>query len=322
MAGFTKTKGKTMNENIIFVNTPHKACSVHNTGLNLWRILQTSKTYKFWYLVPENYEHLISVVRQFSSRIILNNHMPVTLPWLTQDVIRRIAQQGIYQFAFLSHGMGHSGFDAYMIPDTSLSRNGDIWPIGRPLPSVYSGPKTVNKVPTIGSAGFLLPHKQFPVMVSRIIKEFKKAHIRLLIARADLAPYQLPDIAECKRLVSEAGKNITLTIDTDYLPPDQLVNWLAANDLNVYIYSGGSGAPAPAMAPDPALSARRPIAVTKAEPGLKLFHNLNPSVCIEDNTLKTIIKNGIKPLEPLYIRFSDECVLSDIQEVIKYYWHD
>lgn len=305
-------------KNVLFLNPPHVACSVHAMGLNLWRILQQSKQFYYRYLIPESLEHLAYEMELLGADVILNNHMWPTLPWLTPELIQETRAWGVKQIAVCSHGLrfAHPRFDAYLIPDPRTTRADNIWPMGRPLPAVTTQTTLATRVPTIGTAGFLLPHKNFPGTVARIIREFDRAHIRLFIGQADLAPSSLNDAAECRRLVAECGKDIQLTLSTGYLSPPGLVDWLAQNDLNVYFYAGNSGAPAPAMAPDSALAALRPIAVNRLDPGLSLFWDLKPSVCIEDNSLKTIMENGITPLAPLYERFSDQRVLEDVENCI------
>ena len=301
-------------QTVFFANTRAAACGVHVAGLNLWRILEKSNELQFLYIEPETLEHLRSALGEFRCRNVLVNYMPMMMPWYSPRAL-----PGIKQVALLSHGQGLPGFDAYLIPDPSAARTGNRWQIGRPLPAVTRKPKVQHQNPVIGSAGFLLPHKRYPWVLRQIINAFPSPVVRFHIGRADYAPYDLPDIAKCLHMAKECG--VQLEISTGFLSPDALADWLADNDLNVYLYSGGPGAPAPAMGPDPALSARRPIAVCKDDSGLAMFHHLTPSVCIEDNDLPTILENGTAPLEPLYERFSDERVLSDVENCLNHYVH-
>lgn len=302
-------------QTILFLNAPAKALSSCMTGLSLWRILKRSTRFRYVYALSETMDRLLDTAHEVGAAAILNNHLSIIPEWFTTSPVRAA---GLKQAAFLTHGMAFAlpGFDAYLVPDPRLPRNGNVWGIGRPLPAATIKPWVRHEVPVIGTAGHLLPHKDFPATVARVIREFDRAHIRILMSTAEMAPFDLPDAHQCQDLVTKCGKPIDLEIETRPMPIDQLTEWLAENDLNVYLYAPGTGGPAPAMSPDVALAARRPIAVTKNASGLGLFHGLTPSVCVEDSNLRTILKNGIAPLAPLYERFSDDRVLADVEAVL------
>jgi hypothetical protein len=47
------------------------------------------------------------------------------------------------------------------------------------------------------------------------------------------------------------------------------------------------------------------------------YLGINPSICVEDNSLKTIIDNGFGPLIPLYEKYSPANVCHDFENIIK-----
>jgi hypothetical protein len=49
------------------------------------------------------------------------------------------------------------------------------------------------------------------------------------------------------------------------------------------------------------------------------LHNINPSICIEDLGLKEIIKNGVQPIEHLYLLWGHEKFTESIEKIIKIY---
>lgn len=300
---------------VLFINIPPRAYSVHMMGWSLFRILEKSRQYHYYYGLPASREDVFSELMETEATTILCNHLSIESEWFDAAFIQELRSHNVRLFAFCSHGMIFSrpGFDGYFVPDPRMQSGGNIYTTGRPLPAATTKPVMPHEVPVIGTAGHLQPHKQFPQTVSRIIAEFDRAHIRLAIGKAEIAPYDLADARQCVELVDACGKAITITIETKLMPVNVLVDWLADNDLNVYLYANGTGGPAPAMGPDTALAARRPIAVTRTAPGLSLFHDCSPSVCIEDSNLKTIMANGIAPLEPLYREFADENILNQIE---------
>ena len=71
----------------------------------------------------------------------------------------------------------------------------------------------------------------------------------------------------------------------------EMLNFLSKNDLNIFLYEhqGNRGI---SSATDWAIAVKRPLAVTKNSMFRHLFH-CYPSICIEDNSLKTILANGV-----------------------------
>lgn len=303
--------------NILYVNTRTPNCGAHVMGLNLWRVLEQSAKHTYKYSQPDSLGEMFELCKQHEATAMFVNYLGLDQPWYDVKAVRR---SGLKQFAFVSHGYDADDFDARFVPDPSGEQNGKTFPVGRPLPAFTKKTRTSNGRPVIGTAGHLLPHKKFDRMVQRVIDEFDSAHIRILMGRADFAPYQLPDEELCRDLVAKCGKDITIEILRENMPPPQLVDWLADHDLNVYLYDeAAQGNGFPAIAPDAGLAARRPIAVgdVSGQSTMRLFALCQPSVSLTDSSLKIIMANGIAPLAPVYDRCSDIRVLEDMESAME-----
>jgi len=89
---------------------------------------------------------------------------------------------------------------------------------------------------------------------------------------------------------------------------------MAGNDLNVFPYAElpQKGV---ASSMDMALSVRRPVAVTRTYMFRHVYH-VQPSICVEDLSLKEIMANGTKPLEPLYKMWNKENFVKEFEDII------
>ena len=66
---------------------------------------------------------------------------------------------------------------------------------------------------------------------------------------------------------------------------------------------------------DYALSVQKPIAINKSN----MFSHIldaTPSICVEDNYLKDIIKNGFAPLHEKYNSWTNENFIHNIESII------
>jgi hypothetical protein len=47
------------------------------------------------------------------------------------------------------------------------------------------------------------------------------------------------------------------------------------------------------------------------------IYDTEPSICIEETTMKEVIKNGIKPLEKFYEIWSEDAFLSRFEQILE-----
>ena len=97
--------------------------------------------------------------------------------------------------------------------------------------------------------------------------------------------------------------NITLNITTNFISDDELLEFLAGNDLNIFFYQKYPSYNGISSSIDYALSVKRPIAICRSNMFSHIW-NTTPSICAEDSSLKEIINNGFGPLEHYYNQWS------------------
>lgn len=103
-------------------------------------------------------------------------------------------------------------------------------------------------------------------------------------------------------------------ISHDFLSREQLLNFLAGNTLNAFFYDvhkrrGISSTIENALAVD------RPLAITRC--GMfRHVSSASPSICIEDNSLKEIIRNGTKPLARFREDWTQARFLGSLEQIV------
>jgi hypothetical protein len=169
-----------------------------------------------------------------------------------------------------------------------------------------------DEIPIIGFQGF---GKNLDKIANQIQKEFDKAIFRL---HMPFSYYGDPDghhsrgrIREIQNIITKPG--IKIEVSHDFLSDEELVQWLNKNTINCYFYDylENSGI---SSSPDYAIAAMRPIAVNNSRMLVNL-HNLKPSIEIEHNSLKQIIKNGITPLIPIHEKYKNQNLIRDYENM-------
>jgi hypothetical protein len=94
-----------------------------------------------------------------------------------------------------------------------------------------------------------------------------------------------------------------LNITTNFISDDELLEFLAGNDLNIFFYQKYPTYNGISSSIDYALSVKRPIAICRSNMFSHIW-NTTPSICAEDSSLKEIINNGFSPLEHYYNQWS------------------
>ena len=309
----------------LFVSHKPKQCGVYEFGKQVFEVVSHSTKYRFVKAECDSLAELLQAVKKNRPEVIIYNYHPSVLPWactrITKGVYRnnlasiKVLQIGIihevtqevadtataYRNAFIighSHKKLNSLFDFYIAADpTLLLANPLVFKTGRLVPE-YSAP-TPPAVFTVGSFGFATPKKGFERIVQRVQEEFDEAVIRLNMPSADFGDkdgVRARAIAEqCRKSLYKKG--VRLEISHDFFNEKQLLDFLAGNSMNVFMYedTGGRGI---SSAVDNALAVKRPVTVTRC-PMFRHILSARPSVCVGDSSLKAIFNNGFVPLEKI-----------------------
>lgn len=308
---------------VLFVSHKAAQCGVYEFGQSIFDALRLSRKYRFVKAECASLEELHNALKSESPAAVIYNYHPSVLPWLSEKLASKVFRNNIAGLAMPQIGiihevtqevadnatgyrnrilLGHhskkinSLFDYYIAPDpTLLLKNPLVYKTGRLIPE-YRKQTGTPAVTTIGSFGFGTPNKGFENLVTLVQEEFDEAVIRLNIPFAtfgDSAGENAKRIAgNCRRIISKPG--ISIEISHDFLSRDQILDFLADNTLNAFLYEDKSGRGL-SSATDLALAVKKPVAVSRC-PMFRHILTAKPSVCIEDNSLKQIIQNKFEPL--------------------------
>jgi SAM-dependent methyltransferase len=183
------------------------------------------------------------------------------------------------------------------------------------IPS-YQNNFPVPSKPIIGSFGFGTPKKGFEKIVQLVQQEFDVADVRFNIPSADFGDkngISARAIAtNCKDLINKPG--IKLIVTHDYLNDKTMLDFLAQNTLNVFLYEDTSGRGLSSTV-DLAMAVQRPITVSDAVMFRHVL-DVDPSICIKNNNLKTIIQNNFTPLQKHYHEWNADNLLWEYERIL------
>lgn len=303
-------------------------CGVGIKGKLISDILVKSEKYRFIPLQINAYSELEKSIIEYNPKVIIYNYHFMTTPWMNDIQLRNkydhihhiMIQYDITQSKINNYkSKDYHEFKYIITDDDTLTPNANFFVVTRSIPNndhVNDTNNDINNsIPIIGFQGFGLAHKGLPRLAERINAEFDEAIIRL---HMPYSYYCDPKGVVCKQQIEMMKQKITkdgikMEITHNFMSDDKIVTWLNANTLNCYFYDYLDGAGI-ASSPDYAIAAKKPIAVTKSYQ-MRNFWNLNPSVLIEHNSLKTIIRNGTEPLIPLYQKYSHGNLIKDYENI-------
>jgi len=335
-----------MNKKILFVSHKKVQCGVYEFGKNITDVLQHSQLYQFIRVECSSLGELQTAIAENAPAAIIYNYYPSVLPWVTTRIGPKLYRNNIASIQIPQIGIIHeitqhvadtataykkkilpvgasrlsnSLFDFYIAPDpTLLLLNPFVYKTGRMIPS-YQNNFPLPSKPVIGSFGFGTPKKGFEKVVQLVQQEFDEAVIRFNIPAADFGGdkdgINARGIAEkCKALVVKRG--IQLIVTHDFLDNKTMLDFLAKNTINIFLYehdeTSGKGL---SSAVDNAMAVQRPVAVSDSAMFRHVF-DVEPSICVTKNNLRTIIQNGFAPLQKHYNEWNAENLLWEYERIL------
>jgi glycosyltransferase involved in cell wall biosynthesis len=248
-----------------YLNTANESCSIHESGRMVYECIADGRDYKIDYfsldmidvplLAKEGQIQLVDKVHgsgigeSFQYDFwIFNWHINTMEPFLSLGDIKKINAKKylIVLEAEPSVPLKYvyeDIFDGYITLDPTAAENQKIFSFPRPLEFDSLASNHVNEIPTIGSFGFGTPGKGFELLIEAVNREFSRAIVKInipagaytsgmnLIHNEDYVSY----IERQCRQIAHAG--VEVVVSRDYMSPKQLVEWCAANDLNVFMYT-------------------------------------------------------------------------------------
>lgn len=302
---------------VLFVNHTFKKCGVYQIGKNHSDIIKQSDKYNFIYGEFDDEKKFYDVFNHNNPQITIFNYNPSSLKFMNQEILDNIRSKT--KVACIYHELRFSSFDYFIHLDPTINETNIDFKVGRLL-FKYDGEYPNNSIPVIGSFGFPVYVKNFDEIVVRVNNEFDAAIIRIHLSDSDFSDLDKSTSDEFKKLFQQYNRkdNIKLEISSGFFTHEELLKFLASNDINVFLYrqrrEPNVGV---SSALDQAMSVRRPIAVSNSTMFRHVF-GLNPSIVVQDyhhNALSEILRNDTKPLEPLYSKWNKENLIKDYERV-------
>jgi SAM-dependent methyltransferase len=306
---------------VLYINHREKTCGVYQFGKHIADGISASKKYEIVYVECSDARELRDAILREAPECIIYNYHPSTLPWARWlafsvavpqlSVIHEVHQQ-------VADEASDAGFDYFIAADpTLLLKNPLVFKTGRLVPSAgIRKDWLAPAVPTIGSFGFGTPGKGFEKVVSQVQREFDEAVIRFNIP---FATFGDPDgrraraiAANCHALVHKPG--IELRVTHDFLDEPGLLDFLAQNTINVFMYEHAEARGISSVV-EYALAVDRPIAVSDCSM-FRHIHVAAPLAIVPRNSLKEIIGRGTAPLQKLKDEYKAENLVWDYERII------
>jgi Methyltransferase domain len=305
---------------ILFINHKKSQCGVYEFGRNLGLALKKS-SYRFLYYECDSLKELNNAIQKENPNLIIYNYHPATMSWLNVSATGNIAcpQAGIIHEVTqqVADRADNSLFNFHIAHDpTLLLKNPLVFKAGR-LILPYENKFELPEIPVIGSFGFAGKKGQKRI-IQMVQQEFDEAVVRINIP---FATFGDADGKMAKSITEECygvltNKNIKLEITHNFLEESQLLDFLAKNTINLFLYEEMTEQRGISGATDTAMAVKRPIGITRQS----MFRHIVgavPSICVEDSSIKEIIKNGIEPLIPFYEEWSEELICWDYERIAK-----
>lgn len=185
----------------------------------------------------------------------------------------------------------HSVSDLNRLKDLSLINNVAIFPHGVINIDEIEEKKDIkfNKIPTIASYGFCLPHKGLPELVQAVnILKNRGTPVKLKLINAE---YPVPEstnlVNQLKQMIEEYKLNSFIKMSNQYLKDEESLKELKKSDLLVFAYQNTGESSSAAVRYG--LSTKKPILVSP----LNIFNDLEDSVFKLDGVSPEDIANGI-----------------------------
>src|SRR5260221_2694939 len=200
--------------------------------------------------------------------------------------------------------------------DPTLAENSPrVFKSGRLIPEFQSAPPMPKEL-TFGSFGFSVGSQGFTGLIDVVQQEFDDATIRVKIPPngiIDVDAKQAKRVADaCRARIWKPGIKFSAT--HDFLTQDGLLEFLAGNTLNAFLYDYLPKAGI-SSAVDQALTVRRPVAITRSVMFRHLF-DLSPPITIENASLHEIIGRGIEPYADLLREWSPANLVARYEQIV------
>ena len=323
-----------MKDTVLFISQPmyeDKICAIGISGKLFADAILLSDKYNVMHFYSESGEKIIDLYKEHKPKVIFYNFCSRTTQWMMDTTWKKhvpckhlvldadVTQRSVDTFK----SENFYNFDGLVCTNHSLDVNftPNVYKINNIMPIAEAGEYIDTGKIRIGFHGSPTFNKGILDLVDFVQNEFDEAelvfHCPLYFPNNGHTHIQfMENINTVKTKIKKPGIEFKLT--TDIISNQELVHRLSQNTINCYFNQDSpyNTHIIPASSIHTALAAKRPIAIRKSRANVG-YLGVNPSICIEDNSLKTIIDNGFEPLMSLYEKYSPANVCHDFENIIK-----
>jgi len=296
---------------VLFVNTHHPKCGVHQFGSRFFKLLASVPTVERcnYTTVDEN--------GGFNNRepydiVIANVHHPI------QNALSHRPNLSFAKHKLaLVYEHAPEGYDGYILsaPDNHLQTSLPVYLIGRPLVCDSPPPSTLGlpeETLVVGSGGFV--HEWAVLVARRIAGCYPHIHLRLHLPQGKFAVNDEVErtVARCRAALG--GWN-QVSVETGFMSDDWLLNFFRQNHINCFIRPLEAG-PGISSILDHAVSVNRPIAINRC-PMFRDLYESTPEVLVENHGIMDIVRAGPSVLDEFRFSNRTEILVQQLQSILE-----
>lgn len=306
-----------MKHNILFVNNLNAACGVYQHGKLVYQLLRESTKYEINYIECDDMKTIVASYNAIHPDIIIYNYHPSLFGFLVKNYNVMRSLHNVKHIGLITDGtldvlqnpkihdnlkMGSNVgttfcppiFDRYLFMDPETVETSYIKKVLPTIPYFEPTEDTIpNQKVVIGSFGFGGKDKGFDDLIRMVENEFDEAVIRIHIP---FATYGDPDgsgakerVLECKKVITKPG--IELIATHEFLSELEILNFLHANDINIFLYNDVYKSQGIASTPHFAIAVNKPFLVTNTSKTRHLIE-LSSEIDCNVSNIKTALERG------------------------------
>lgn len=296
-------------KSILIVNSEMMECGIHQYGWSLYKILANSPHYDVRHHC--GMRGLMGALKGID--VVIFNWHPVTLGDLNDEILRQIPCK---KYIIGGHDFipEFKNIDGIINCDSTAENTEISTSIGRPVFSRYYYEKKESPNPVIGSFGFAFEWKNFESLVELCSSNFKHSTLRLSLPQHSFGSSgDRGIVAKVRSLCKSSG--VDLEVNEAFLPTHELIRFLAANHVNVFLYPErfDMGYRGLSSAIDYALSAKRPIAISDSP----MFRHLDEDrIKLSKHSLKEILDFGDAPIQGFLDKWNEKNLINEFKFIL------
>ncbi len=302
-------------------------CGISLSGNMYASAFSMSTKYNVYKIAVNSGEQVFRMYEKYDPKIIIYMFCERSSPWMMElDWKNKIpckhvvldadaTQKSVNNF----HSSKFYNFDSYISIDPSLDIEfcTNVYKVSHLRPDVIAPEYIDTGIVKIGFHGSATLNKGILELTDYVQQNFDDAELRFhcpldYVHGGNSNKILLDNIDMVKNKIYKPG--IKFFITTDIVSDQELINRISQNTVNCY-FNRNDPYSLTSSSVHAALSARRPIAIRKSKPTIG-YWNVNPSICVEENSITNIIKNGFEPLEFLYEKHSPTNICKEFESIV------